>query len=303
MKAPCHSYSGIKLHSFVTVDSLYTVHYFENFKDYAFESESHDFWELAYLDSGELLAEIEGFEKPLILKQEQCILIPPNIGHNFMANGTKYSLFIISFGSKSTALETLKAKCMYSSSYSQRYIIGQILYEARKSFKKPLSALSFSGIELKKNSGKYTFQIIKKLLELFLLELLSDCDGQNSYSTPYKDFNYYSPDVTKVICYLKNSVYNKIHLTEVATHINMSTSHIQKKFIKEVGKSIMLHFTELKIEEAKFLLRSTALSVTEIAEKLSYDSVFHFSSAFKKITGIPPSRYVKSLQKMIDGLN
>ena len=62
----------------------------------------------------------------------------------------------------------------------------------------------------------------------------------------------------------------------------------------------MRYFAEIRIEEAKFLLRSTDFTLAEIADKLNYNSVFHLSSGFKKIAGIPPSQYIKSLQGMID---
>ena len=300
MKANYHIYEGSPLYSFVNVDTLYTVHYFENFRDYAFEAERHDFWELAYLDSGELSAEIETSGNYITLEHGQFILIPPNIDHNFISGKENYSLFVISFASKSKSLEILKTKLIYSASHNQRYIIGRILYEARKNFKSPLSTLSFSRIELKEEGEKYTFCIIKKLVELLLLELLCNYTQASFHIVFKKDSGIYSVDTSKIIHYLQNNLYRKIKLLETAALINKSVSQTQKNFTKEVGKSIMRYFAEIRIEEAKFLLRSTDFTLAEIADKLNYNSVFHLSSGFKKIAGMPPSQYIKSLQGMID---
>lgn len=300
MKINCHEYEGVRLHSAVNVDYLYTIHYFEHFKDYAFKAESHDFWELVYLDNGELILEIEDSENRFLLHHGQIALIPPNIGHNFISTEKHYNLFVISFNSRSPGINILNKKLIYLSSYNQRYIIGQILYEARKSFKKPLSALSFSKIELKQENGQYTLCIIKKLLELLLIDMLRNYNKSFSSVLLRKDFESYSADIINIIHFLRSNIYKKITLPEAARVINMSVSQAQKKFTKEVGKSIMMYFSELRIEEVKFLLRTENISLAEIAERLHYHSVFHLSSRFKKIVGMPPSRYLKSLQEMID---
>ena len=36
----------------IQIDYLVTVHYFEYSKDFAFDCEQHDFWELVYMDKG-----------------------------------------------------------------------------------------------------------------------------------------------------------------------------------------------------------------------------------------------------------
>ena len=55
----------------------------------------------------------------------------------------------------------------------------------------------------------------------------------------------------------------------------------------------MQYFTERKIEEAKKLLRSTDLSVTEISDRLGYDTSGYFCRQFKLRTGETPLKYKK----------
>ena len=57
----------------------------------------------------------------------------------------------------------------------------------------------------------------------------------------------------------------------------------------------MEYFSELKIEEAKKLLREDNLSVSQITFKLNYSSIHNFSRAFKKATGFSPTGYKKSV--------
>ena len=57
--------------------------------------------------------------------------------------------------------------------------------------------------------------------------------------------------------------------------------------------SVMTYFSQLKIDCAKRMLRESNLSVTQIADKLSFDSPNYFSKTFKKLTGFTPLQYKK----------
>ena len=49
------SYKSHFLKSDIDINELYSVHYFEFGKGYAFAGESHNFWELVYVDKGEII--------------------------------------------------------------------------------------------------------------------------------------------------------------------------------------------------------------------------------------------------------
>ena len=59
-------------------------------------------------------------------------------------------------------------------------------------------------------------------------------------------------------------------------------------------KSPIAYFNGLKILEAQRLIAQTPLNNTEIAERLGFSSVHHFSKAFKQKTGIAPTEYAKA---------
>ena len=61
-------------------------------------------------------------------------------------------------------------------------------------------------------------------------------------------------------------------------------------------KKLSLDFTQLKIEEAKKLLREN-FSPAEIANQLYFESPTYFTKVFKKHTGTTPSAYKKHILK------
>lgn len=48
-----------------------------------------------------------------------------------------------------------------------------------------------------------------------------------------------------------------------------------------------------RMNQAKFLLQSQNYSVGEVASKVGYDNIYHFSKQFKKTAGMSPSEYRK----------
>jgi len=55
------------------------------------------------------------------------------------------------------------------------------------------------------------------------------------------------------------------------------------------------YLSELKLHEAKVLIQQAHLSLTDIAERLGYSHLSHFSRQFKRWTGISPMEYRKQV--------
>lgn len=79
-------------------------------------------------------------------------------------------------------------------------------------------------------------------------------------------------------------------LPEVA---GVSNPTLIRMFHHYCGKSPMEHVTEMRMELAKNLLESTALSMKEIAERIGYNDPLYFSSVFRKFTGMSPRAFRK----------
>ncbi|MFI3263071.1 MAG: AraC family transcriptional regulator [Rikenellaceae bacterium] len=90
---------------------------------------------------------------------------------------------------------------------------------------------------------------------------------------------------------MRESLYNKVDLEPIATHLNMSYSNFRKTFKKVVGVSPLSYFNQMRIDEAKLLLSTTNLSIKEISFRLSYDSPEAFSVYFHKKVKVTPSQY------------
>ena len=78
-------YNGIAFEKSITINKIYSVHYFEYMSDFTFEGESHDFWEFVCVDKGEVLAAADN--KTIHLKRGDIIFHQPNEFHNIRTTG------------------------------------------------------------------------------------------------------------------------------------------------------------------------------------------------------------------------
>ena len=87
---------------------------------------------------------------------------------------------------------------------------------------------------------------------------------------------------------LENSIDHLYTIKELARKVAMNECYLKKGFKTIVGKTIHEYQQELRIDKAKMLLQRQGLSVTEVANTLGYSSISHFSTAFKRFTGMKP---------------
>ena len=80
----------------------------------------------------------------------------------------------------------------------------------------------------------------------------------------------------------------------LAAHCGISTVYFRKTFESVYGMSPIRYLQRLRMEQAKSMLSSDYESITQVAESVGYNSIYHFSKMFRRYTGMSPSTYQKS---------
>lgn len=57
-----HEYITHAIKNILTIKNIVTIHYFELSKNFDFEGESHNFWEMVYVNKGEIIATVDNEE-------------------------------------------------------------------------------------------------------------------------------------------------------------------------------------------------------------------------------------------------
>ena len=86
----------------------------------------------------------------------------------------------------------------------------------------------------------------------------------------------------------------KISLDDVSGYVHLSPKYLSRIFKNITGMGFKKYVLSVKVEEAKKILLNTGLSVDEISYRLGYMNTESFSRIFKKESGLTPSEYKKS---------
>ncbi|NIG52756.1 AraC family transcriptional regulator [Chitinophaga sp. Cy-1792] len=79
-----------------------------------------------------------------------------------------------------------------------------------------------------------------------------------------------------------------VTIRDLARRVAMNECYLKKGFKAMYGTTIYDYFQKERMEKAKGLLYEKGMSVSEVAMLMGYSCISHFSTAFKKHTGLKP---------------
>lgn len=278
----------------IVIEGFNSIYYFEFSKEFAHPIEKHDFWELTYVDSGEVYAITEGVG--YMMTQGQVIFNAPGELHAHISNRrVPNNMLVIAFTCSSPAMEFFNKK-IFTLGKTEKTLLSLFMKEA---------SMALGGLPNDyNNKNPVDFSPAHfgsvQLLECYLTELLLVLCRQRDESfteveSTAKTRELAQSSITElIIAHMEKNVCSNIGLIDICREFYMGKSHLCKLFADHVGISPMEYFTKLKIKEAKKLLRQD-LPIGHIAETLGYSSIHSFSRAFKTAVGFSPSEYRKTV--------
>ena len=128
------TYIKTKLQSVLNISKIVTIHYYEFDKNFVFGGESHDFWEMVYVDSGRV--KVKSGDEECELSQGDVIFHAPNEFHSIRALDSSPNFFVLSFVCTSPAIDCLIG---YRTTLDKtlKTFISSIIREAEHSFEIP----------------------------------------------------------------------------------------------------------------------------------------------------------------------
>ncbi len=279
----------------VSIPNFISFHYFEYVREFEGIEESHNFWEMVYIDYGKVKVVSDGQE--YYVSSGEGFLHAPNELHNILSAGDFASTFIISFDCGCEKLADVQSRVLKFNSRESK-IIKQIYRSGQEVFEGPYDIFDQQKLKLKEDAPYGGMQEIKVMMEELLLLLIRNACAGGSVPEKYPDEAQASERiiVDKVIGIILDSVYEKVTLDSICSQLSFSKSYILKIFKKRMGCSVMEYYNQMKIKEAKRLISEDKYTYTQIARLLHFSSVHHFSSSFKQITNMTPSGYQKSIK-------
>ncbi|MDD2284960.1 MAG: AraC family transcriptional regulator [Paludibacter sp.] len=282
------------------IDSLVSLHYFEFAKDFIFAGESHNFWEVMYVDKGEV--EVTADKNGYVLKQGDMIFHKPNEFHSVWANKRiAPNIVVVSFVCKSEAMEFFCNK-IFVAGNTERNILGGIIKEGYQAFLPPFDNPHRHELVRKNDSRFGSEQMIKVHIQTLLIELvrrntkLKKVERLSTVARERAEEDF----ERRLEKFLVENISEDLTLNDVCKHMKMSRTLMIKLFKSKKDIGIMEYFRSLKIEQAKKIIREGNHNITEVSELLGYSSIHSFSRHFSKTTNMSPSEYAKSVQSRLN---
>ena len=93
--------------------------------------------------------------------------------------------------------------------------------------------------------------------------------------------------------FIRDNLSRPLKLADVASYLHMSDRHLSRMFHKHGGETFGECLARERLSKAETLLKTTVLSIKEIAEETGFQSVHYFTRAFTKHFSMPPAAYRK----------
>lgn len=295
------SYTGISNKKDITIEKIYSIHYFEYTSNFSFEGESHDFWEFIYVDKGQV--DIIAGDDCIHLQTSEIFFHEPNEFHTVhIGDKIAPNAVIVSFSCHDEILHHLKHQKLIISQQEQ-YFLGKIISEAKQCFDYRLDDPYLKTIPLKESAPVGARQLLFSYLEQFLILMIRKYTSSQTQLIKLNSFDLKSTKqasdtqlFAEIVKHIKKNLHTNINISSLCDSFSISRSRLQKLFKRSCNLGIIEYASYLKIEMAKEMIRSRNSNFTQIAEELGYSSIHYFSRQFKKISGMTPSEYASSVK-------
>lgn len=279
----------IPLKSVINIQNVITILCYDLAPTYSNKGESHDFWEFVYVDRGEVGAQAGNTFHHL--SKGDIIFHRPDEFHNLVCDGKESaSIFVITFDCHSPAMKFFNNKIIKLPK-ELNSLMKRIIEESSNTFR-----ITKYPLAQKDNAPFGGKQLLRLYLEELLLRLIRSETDEPVFESAFATREEYENTLSHRISeFLAEHLYDKVTIDMLTEHFHLGKSRLCEVFKNSYGDTIIHYYLFLKIEEAKRLLRENSLTISEISEKLNFESAAYFSRLFKKFVGASPSEYRNSL--------
>ncbi|WP_284139625.1 MULTISPECIES: AraC family transcriptional regulator [unclassified Virgibacillus] len=111
----------------------------------------------------------------------------------------------------------------------------------------------------------------------------------------YRKSAYHNEIVDRAVQYIHDHILQPLTLKEIAIETNVSANYLSAMFYKVVGVHLKTYINHKKIDESKYFLRHTDSSLLDIALLFGFCNQSHYTSLFKRFTGMTPRKFKEKM--------
>ena len=285
----------IELAHTVDIRRMYSLYYFCFASGHVFPGETHDFWELVYVNSGEL--DVTAGQTELVVGQGHVILHKPNEFHRFIVTMEQTSIFVTGFECHSPELLRL-CKGSIKLDVPEKKLLAALCHEGELCFGPTMDSAYLVQLEPLSQAPFASLQLIRLYLEHLLIMLLRDDREEHTAAQQGAFLTDEESEETllkQITAYMEAHLDGSLDFEQVRQQFNMSATSLKNLFSSQTGMGVIEYYQRLRVDESRRLLRTGAMNITQISEHLGYSSIHTFSRQFKRLMHMSPTDYLKSI--------
>ena len=245
---------------------------------------THEFIEIFYILQGSIIHYHNSGQKEFLTTGDMIIISPFSDEHYFERLKDTPCLH----REIMITPELLEAACRYFNSSGEKLFSksGAIGIKATSLSLPEIDALENLINRILLNATKETANrdiLIRLLIAQIISKFLISEDMQKQENVP--------PWFNSFLALFTKADIIKAGLPALKKHMVLSYEHVCRLHKKVTGKTIVEHLTETRMVYAAHLLKTTDLSILEIAMEVGYNSLSHFNHTFKKHYNLSPNAY------------
>ncbi|WP_340028211.1 AraC family transcriptional regulator [Paenibacillus sp. FSL H7-0940] len=262
---------------------------------WAMPEESHPGFEIMLIIEGTQESVIHGYT--YTVEEGSILLIPPGFKHTNQCVSTEGMTYFSAHFNVDDPVFTLKLMSQHSRIYAAGTADNRKMRVVLESW---MGMINVS--EAYTSTDKMIMQA--RMFELFaLLSQAADNEPESTTSVaashaPAPTAMHYAGAIAEAIkqafhaqLRTKESSVSTVKVEQIISSFGISPGYGLQVFRKVYGRSPRAYLSSLKLQEAKVLIEQPELSLGEIAWKLGYTHLSHFSRQFKRWTGQSPLQY------------
>jgi len=285
------NFTPYALNNYIDIGNIYSCFYMEHSNRHHYTGESHDFWEIVYVDKGDVNANTStGYYK---LNQGNILVHSPNEYHCLESTGTKPpNLFIVTFESDSEDMNFFHANKQFSLNNMEQSIVARLMNEGMNTFQ--INSFPLVANENQLYGSEQLFKICLQQLLLTLIRSSAESRERPTLTTITRE-NLTTGLVNQLIDYIDGHLSDKLTLEQLCSQVNIGKTQLNIMFKRATGCGLIAYVNKTRIEHAKKYIREETYNFSEIGDMLGYSSIHYFSRHFKKEAGMSPSDYAKTI--------
>lgn len=257
-----------------SIDEIIATYYVVKGPGYRFDGETHNYYELTYVDNGELITKIDDREYTLGTR-DLCLYGPSQFHTQRVSNDNSCSYLTIIFKA-----DNLQADHLLNRVFSSNKTVISLVEQFTDNSNSHLA---------------YSDDLSISLLKMIIINLLQY--NEKTHVRPLTPISQFFDDklFEEIISYISNHIYEPLSVEDICDTFSISRSFLQNIFKNNLKTSPKLYINELKLKRSRELIKTRKYTINDISSMLGFSSIQYFSRKFTKRFGINPSEYARKI--------